>query len=102
MHGSRKKLVPYRIPEKQVQPIGELDVDRKPRVGQGRAGVRRRAPPPLDMKQGTSVSKPIVIRDEIETKRLVSIAEIPRSEMLPPYLMPTPRPPPRPPDNLLK
>ena len=102
VHGSRKRLVPYRIPEKQAQPIGELDEDRKPRIGQGRAGVRRRALPLLDMKHGTSASKPIVIRDEIEMKRPVSIAEIPRSDMLPPYLMPTPRPPLKPPDNLLK
>ena len=31
-----------------------------------------------------------------------SIMEIPRSEMLPPYLVPQTRPPPKPPDNLSK
>ena len=45
VHGSRKRLDPHRIPEKQTQPIVRSDVDRKPRIGQGRAGVRRKAPP---------------------------------------------------------
>ena len=65
VHGSRKRLDPHRIPEKQPQPIVGLDVDRKPRIGQGRAGVRRKAPPQLDSKQGTSALNPIVIRDEV-------------------------------------
>ena len=102
VHGSRKRLDPHRIPEKQPQPIVGLDVDRKPRIGQGRAGVRRKALPLLDPKQGTSTSKPIVIGDEIESKRPKSIMEIPKSEMLPPYLVPPLRPPPKPPDNLSK
>ena len=45
MHGSRKRLDPHKIPEKQHQPIIGLDVERKPRLSQGRAGVRRKAPP---------------------------------------------------------
>ena len=65
VHGLRKRLDPHRIPEKQPQPIVELDVDRKPRIGQGRPGVRRKAPPLLDPKQETSTSNPIVIGDEI-------------------------------------
>ena len=101
-HGSRKKLDPHRIPEKQPQPIAGLDVDRKPRIGQGRAGVRRKAPPHLHPKQGISASKPIVISDEIGTERPKSIMEIPRSKMLPPYLVPPARLPPKPPDNLSK
>ena len=40
VHGSRKRLDPHKIPEKQPQPITGLDVERKPRIGQGRAGVR--------------------------------------------------------------
>ena len=100
VHGSRKRLDPHRIPEKQSQQTVGLDVDRKPRIGQGRAGVRRKALPLLDLKQGASASKPIVIGDEIETKRPISIMEIPRSEMLPPYLVQPLRPPPKPPDNL--
>ena len=54
VHGSKKRLDPHKIPEKQPQPITELDVDRKPRISQGRAGVRRKAPPLLDLRQGTS------------------------------------------------
>ena len=42
VHGSRKGLDPHKIPEKELQPIIGLDVDRKPRLGQGRAGVRRK------------------------------------------------------------
>ena len=102
VHGLRKRLDPHRIPEKQPQPITGLDVDRKPRIGQGRAGVRRKSLPLLDPRQGTSASKPIIIGDEIELKRLKSIMEILRSEMLPPYLVPPIRPPPKPPDNLPK
>ena len=102
VHGSRKRLDPHRIPEKQPQPIAGLDVDRKPRTGQGRAGVRRKALPHLDLKQGTSTSNPIVIRDEIGSRMPKSIMEILRSEMLPLYLIPQIRPPPKPPDNISK
>ena len=102
VHGLRKRLDPHRIPEKQSQPIAGLDVDGKPRIGQGRAGVRRKALLLLDPRQGTSASRPIIISDEIEPKRLKSIMEIPRNEMLPPYLVPPIRPPPKPPDNLSK
>ena len=102
VHGSRKRLDPHRIPEKQLQPIVGLDVDRKPRIGQGRAGVRRKALLLLDSRQGTSASKPIVISDKIGPKMPKSIMEILRSEMLPPYLVPQARPPPKPLDNLSK
>ena len=56
----------------------------------------------MDSRQGTSASKPIVISDEIGPKRPKSIVEIPRSEILPPYLVPQARPPTKPPDNLSK
>ena len=102
VHGSRKGLDPHKKPENQPQPIVRLDVDRKPRIGQGRAGVRRKAPPLLDSRQGTSASKPIIISDETESKIPKSIMEFPRSEMLPPYLVPQARPPPKPPDKPLK
>ena len=102
VHGSRKRLDPHKVPEKQPQPITRLDVERKPRIGQGRAGVRRKAPFLLDPGQGTSASKPIVISDEIGSKMPKSIIEILRSEMLPPYLVPQNRPPPKPLDNLSK
>ena len=97
VHGSRKRLDPHRIPEKQIQPTVGLDVDRKPRIGQAGAGVRRKALPLIDLKQGASASKPIVIDDEIGSKRLMSITKIPRSDMLPPYLIQQLRPPPKPP-----
>ena len=45
VYGSRKRLDAHKIPEKQPQPITGLDVERKPRIGQGRAGVRRKACP---------------------------------------------------------
>ena len=102
VHGSSKILDPHRIPEKQSQPIVRLDVDRKPRIGQGRAGVRRKAPPLLDSIQGTSASKPIVISDETGSKMPKSIMEFLRGKMLPPYLVPQARPPPKPPDNSSK
>ena len=102
VHGSRKRLHPHIILEKQPQPIMGLDVDRKPRIGQGRAGVRRKAPPILDSRQGTSASKPIVISNEMGPKMLKSIMKILRSEMLPPYLVPQTRPPQKPTDNLSK
>ena len=54
VHGSRKRLDPHKIPEKQPQPIIGLDVERKPRLGQGRAGVRRKALPPSYPRPGTS------------------------------------------------
>ena len=102
VHGSRKRLELHRIPEKQSQPIVRLDVDRKPRIGKGRAGVRRKAPPLLDSRQGTSASKPIIISDEAGSKMPKSKMEFPRSGMLPPYLVPQARPPPKPPDNSSK
>ena len=88
VHGSRKRLDPHKIPEKQPQPIMGLDLERKPRIGQERAGVRRKALPLLDPGQGTSASKPITISDEIGPTIPKSIIETPRSEMLPPYLVP--------------
>ena len=63
VHGSRKRLDPHEILEKQPQPITGLNVERKPRIGQGRAGVRRKALPPFDPRQRTSASKPIVISE---------------------------------------
>ena len=75
-------------------------MERKPRIGQGRAGVRRKALPLLDPRWGISTSKPIIISDEIGPKMPKSIMEIPRSEMLPPYLVPQNRPPPKHLDNL--
>ena len=41
VHGSRKGLDPHKIPEKQPQPIVRLNIERKPRLGQGRAGIEK-------------------------------------------------------------
>ena len=54
------------------------------------------------LDKGASISKQIVIGDEIESRRPTLIMEIPRSEMLPLYLTPQLRPPPKLPDNLSK
>ena len=104
VHGSRKGLDPHKIPQKQLQPIIGLDVGRKPRLGQGRAGVRRKikAPPSSLTGPGTSASKPIIVKDEIGSILPKLISDIPRSEILPPYLAPQSRPPPKPPNQLPK
>ena len=102
VHGLRKRLDPHKIPEKQPRPVMGLDVERKPRIGQIRAGVRRKALPLFDPRQGTSTSKPMIIDDEIGPKMPKSIIEIPRSKMLLLYLVPKTRPLPKPSDNLSK
>ena len=108
VHVSRKGLDPHKIPEKQPQPIVGSDIDRKHRLGQGRAGVRRKikVPPSQYTGPGSPESKPIVINckavsavDPILPKPML---EIPRSEVLPPYLLPQNKPPPKPPDQLIK
>ena len=98
VHGSRKGLDPHKIPEKQPQPIIGLDIDRNSRLGQGRAGVRRKikALPSSYAKPGASESRPIVIEDKADPILPKPMLEIPRSEVLPPYLIPQSRPPPNP------
>ena len=108
LHGSRKGLDPHKIPEKQPQPIVSWGIERKPRLGQGRAGVRRKikAPPSQYTGPGSSKSKPIVINDEavsaVDPILPKPILEIPRSEVLPPYLILQNKPPPKPPDQLIQ
>ena len=108
VHGSRKGLDPHKIPEKQPQLIVGLGVDRKPRLGQGRAGMRRKikAPPTSDIGPGSSRSKPIIINDEAVSAAdpvlPKPMLDIPRSEVFPSYLLPPNRPPPKPPDQSIK
>ena len=66
VHGSRKGLDPHKILEKQPQPIVSSNKGRKPRLGQGRAGVRRKiiALPSQYTGPGSSESKPIIINGE--------------------------------------
>ena len=106
VHGSRKGL--DKIPEKQPQPIVSSDIDRKPQLGQGKGGVRRKikALPSQYTGPGSSESKPIVINSKavsaVDPILPKPILEIPRSEVLPPYLLPQNRPPPKPPDQIKK
>ena len=43
VYGTRKRLDPHKILEKQSLPIVRPIIDRKPRLGQGRAGIKRKA-----------------------------------------------------------
>ena len=48
VHRTRKGLDPHKIPEKQPQPVVKPVIEKKPRLGQGRAGIKRKvklAPP---------------------------------------------------------
>ena len=97
-----RDLNPHKKPENHPQPIVSSEIDRKPRLGQGRAGLRRKmkAPPSSYTRPGTSESRPIVVKDEADSILPKPISEISRSEMLPPYLVPQRRPPPKPPNQL--
>ena len=92
----KRDWILHRVLERQTQPIARLEVDRKPRIGQGRAGMRRKALPTLESRQRDTASKPIVITDDIEAKVLQTILEAPVSSIYPPYVEPFLRPPPKP------
>ena len=105
VHGSRKGLDPHKILEKQLQPIVRPSI-KKPRLGQGRAGMRRKvklAPPSqkngVNTGPGSSESKPIMINDEavsvVGPILPKPLSEIPRSEVLPPHILLQNRPPPK-------
>ena len=110
VHGARKRLDPHKIPEKIQPPIERVQIDRKPRLGEGRAGLRRKV---LPIRQ----PKPIVISDEAEAVT-VSKGRVPRTverEIIPPHYIPEQRlaskppdyipeqrPPPKPPDITTK
>ena len=93
VHGTRKGLDPHKIPEKQPQPITRLVVEKKPRLDQGRAGMRRILAPPSQKSigPGSSKSKPIIIGDEaVSTVHPIlpkPLLEVPRNEGLPPYIL---------------
>ena len=112
VHGTRKRLDPHKIPEKQPQPVVKLVTEKKPRLGQGRAGMRRKvklAPP--SQKKDDSIGpdfprpKPIIKSDEaflaVDPIVPIPLPKIPRSEGLPPYNLLRSRPPPKPPDQLI-
>ena len=105
VHGSRKGLDPHKILEKPPQPIIRSNIERKPRFGQGRAGVRRKtkALPSQYTGTGSSESKPIIINGEavsaVDPILPKPIPEIRRGEVLPPYLLLQNRPSPKLPDQ---
>ena len=108
VHGSRNGLDPHKIPEKQPQPIVRLSIEKKPRLGLGRAGMRGKVKfdlPSLNTGPGSSQSKPtLIIGEALSAIDLIlpkPISEIPRSEVLPPYLLLQNRPPPKSPDQLI-
>ena len=99
VHGTRKGLDPHKIPEKQLQPVVKL----RPRLGQGRAGIKRKiklAPPSQKTRP-----MPISSSDEavlaVDTIVPISLPNVPGSEGLPPYILQRNRPPPKPPDQLI-
>ena len=112
VHGTRKGLDPHKIPEKQPKPVVKPAIEKKPRLGQGRAGIKRKiklAPP--SQKKEVSIGpdllrpKPIISSDEavsaVDLIVPVPLPEIPRSEGLPPYILLRNKPPLKPPDQLI-
>ena len=112
VHGTRKRLDPHKIPEKQLWPVVKLAIEKKPRLGQGRAGIKRKVKlGPPSQKKEVSIgpdfprSKPIISSDEavsaVDPIVPIPLSEVPRSEGLLPYIFPQSRPPPKPPDQLI-
>ena len=110
VHGTRKGLDPHKILEKQLQPVVKPTIEKKPRLGQGRAGIKRKVnvAPPFQKKEvciGPDVTRPKPIRCSneavlaVDTEVPISLLEVPRSEGLLPYILQRNRPPPKPPDQ---
>ena len=112
VHGTRKGLDPHQIPEKQLQPVVKLAIEKKSRLGQGRAGIKRKvnlAPP--SQKNEVSIGpdfsrpKPISIGDEavlaVDPIVPIPLLQVPRSEGLLPYILQRNRSPPKHPDQLI-
>ena len=43
VHGTKKGLDPHKILEKQLQPVVKPAIEKKPRLGQGRAGIKKKS-----------------------------------------------------------
>ena len=95
-----------------MQPIVRLTIEKKPRLGQGRAGIKRKVKlaPPSQKKEvsiGPDSSRPktIISSDEavltVDPILPIPLPKVCRSEGLPPYILPRNRPPPKPPDQLI-
>ena len=99
---------PHKILEKQLQPVVKLNIE-KPRLGQGRAGIKRKinlAPPSQkkDVSIGPDLTRLKLIsgKDEaVDAILPISLLKVPRSEGLPPYIFQRNRPSPKPPDQLI-
>ena len=111
VHGTRKGLDPHKIPEKQLQPVAKPVIEKKPRLGQGRAGIKRKARLALPSQKkevgiGPDFSRPksIIGSDEavlaVDPIVPIPLSEVPRSEGLPHYIILRSRPPPTP-DHLI-
>ena len=72
VHGVSKNLDPNIQPEKQnIRPLKVYEISQeKPMMGQGRAGMRRRRPPPINntISQTSELSKKIPEASKIEKK----------------------------------
>ena len=112
VHGTRKGLDPHKIPEKQLQPIVRPTIEKKPRMGQGKAGIKRKvklAPPSqkkeVSMVPDSSRPKSIISSDEalsaVDPILPIPLPEVPGSEGLPTFILPRNRPPPKHPDQLI-
>ena len=111
VHGIRKGLDLHKIPEKQLQPVVRPPMEKKPRLGQGGAGIRRKVSlTPHSQKKEVSIcpdfSRPKPISGSNEAVLAVDpipipLYKVPRSKGLPPYILQRNRPPPKPPDQLI-
>ena len=112
VHGTRKGLDPHKILEKQPQPLVKLAIEKKPRLGQGRAGIKRKVKlaPPSQKKEvriGPDLLRPKPVNSNDEAVLAVDpivplpLSKVPRSEGLPPYNLLRNRPAPKPPDQLI-
>ena len=62
VHRTRKGLDPHKIPEKQLQPVVNPDIEKKPRMGQGRAGIKRKVKLALPSQKEEASIGPDIIR----------------------------------------
>ena len=112
VHRVKKGLDPHKIPDKQPQPIVRPVVEKKPRLGQGRAGMRRKiklALPSISQeKRGNIIgqnvigTKPITSSEEAQTGAVPTLLPEILSSELPSYIILDRRPPPNPPYQIIK
>ena len=111
VHGTRKGLDPHKIKEKQPQPVVKPVAEKKPRLGQGRAAIKRKvnlAPPSLKKETGIGplfldLSQLVVVMKLFQqwTLYYLILPKVPRNEGIPPYILLRNRPLPKPHDQLI-